>query len=141
MGKQIVAVRRLILEGGKATPAYPVGPILGVYGINLMLFVKEFNARTVELAGYKIPADITIYNDRSFKFELTEPTTSSLLKKAAGIQKGSSESSHKPVGKITAEQLREIAQRKMANLNAETIEAAERTIAGTARNMGIEIVS
>ncbi len=141
MGKQIVAVRRLILNAGKATVAYPVGPVLGVYGINLMMFVKDFNARTAEWAELEVPVDITIFADRSFTFQVTQPTASSLLRQAAGIKKGSGEANRNKVGKITTAQLREIAQRKMPDLNADTVEAAEKIVAGTARNMGIEIVA
>lgn len=141
MGKQIVAVRRMILTAGKATVAYPVGPVLGVYGINLMMFVKDYNARTAEWAGLEVPADITIFADRSFTFQVTQPTASSLLRQAAGIEKGSGEANRNKVGKITTAQLRDIAQRKMPDLNADTVEAAEKIVAGTARNMGIEVVS
>ena len=141
MGKQIVAVRRLILNAGKATVAYPVGPVLGVYGINLMMFVKDYNAKTADLAGLEVPVDITIYADRSFTFQLTQPTAASLLRQAAGAEKGSGEANRNKVGKVTSEQLREIAQRKMVDLNANTVEAAEKIVAGTARQMGLEIVS
>lgn len=139
MAKNIVKVVRLILPAGKATPAYPVGPVLGGFGINLMSLVKDFNARTIELEGFKIPIDVTIYTDRSFSFQLHEPTASSLLRRFAGVDKGSADAIHKIVGSITREQLHQIAERKQSDLKMLTLEAAEKTIAGTARNMGITI--
>ncbi|MBN1260448.1 MAG: 50S ribosomal protein L11 [Anaerolineae bacterium] len=137
--KQIKAVVKLQIPAGKANPAPPIGPALAQHGINLMGFCKEYNARTAHLAGNIIPAEITIYRDASFTFELKTPPTPDLLRKAAGVPKGSSEPNRDKVGRITKQQLREIAEMKMKDLNAITIEAAEATIAGTARSMGILI--
>jgi len=140
MAKKIKAVVKLQIQAGKANPAPPIGPALAGHGINLMAFCKEYNARTASMAGQVIPAEITIYQDSSFTFTLKTPPTPSLLLKAAGLEKGSSEPHKTKVGKITRKQLREIAELKMRDLNAVDIEGAERQIAGTARSMGIEIV-
>lgn len=140
MAKQIVTVRKLILNAGKATPAYPVGPILGAYGINLGLFVKEYNAQTAALSGHQVPAEVTIYADRSFTMRILGPTVASLLRHAAGIEKGSGEAGHSVSGRITREQLQQIARQKMSELNAIDLAGAEKMIAGSARSMGIEIV-
>lgn len=138
--KKIKAVVKLQIEAGKANPAPPVGPALAQHGINLMQFCKEYNARTASMAGNIIPAEVTIYQDGSFTFVLKTPPTPDLLRKAAGVDKGSSEPNRNRVGRITRAQLREIAQMKMRDLNAVDLEGAMRQIEGTARSMGIEIV-
>ncbi|MGC9468969.1 MAG: 50S ribosomal protein L11 [Anaerolineae bacterium] len=137
--KKVKAVVKLQIPAGKANPAPPIGPALAQHGINLMGFCKEYNAKTAHLAGNIIPAEITIYQDSSFTFELKTPPTADLLRKAAGVPKGSSEPNRDKVGTITKQQLREIAETKMRDLNANDIEAAELQIAGTARSMGIRI--
>ena len=139
MAKKVATVIRLQIAAGKATPAPPVGPALGQHGLNIMAFCKEYNARTANLAGSIVPVEITVYEDRSFTFVTKTPPAADMLRKAAGIEKGSREPNREKVGRITYQQLREIAQAKMPDLNALTIEAAEKIIAGTARNMGIEI--
>lgn len=138
--KKIKAVVKLQIEAGKANPAPPVGPALAQHGINLMQFCKEYNARTASMAGNIIPAEVTIYQDGSFTFVLKTPPTPDLLRKAAGVDKGSSEPNRNRVGRITRAQLREIAQMKMRDLNAVDLEGAMCQIEGTARSMGIEIV-
>ncbi len=140
MAKKVVATIKLQISAGKATPAPPVGPALGQHGLNIMAFCKEYNARTANMAGSIVPVEITVYEDRSFTFVTRTPPAADLLRKAAGVEKGSGEPNRKKVGTVTRKQLREIAQTKMPDLNALDIEAAERIIAGTARNMGIEIV-
>lgn len=140
MAKKVAAVVKIQLPAGKATPAPPVGTALGPHGVNIMAFCKEFNERTAKDAGLIIPAVITIYADRSFSFITKTPPAAVLLKKAAGIESGSSQPNKQKVAKITKEQLREIAEIKMKDLNASDIEAAMRMVAGTARSMGIEIV-
>ncbi|KHO61972.1 LSU ribosomal protein L11P [Thermoanaerobacter uzonensis DSM 18761] len=140
MAKKVAAVVKIQLPAGKATPAPPVGTALGPHGVNIMAFCKEFNERTAKDAGLIIPVVITIYADRSFSFITKTPPAAVLIKKAAGIESGSSQPNKQKVGKITREQLREIAEIKMRDLNASDIEAAMRMIAGTARSMGIEIV-
>ncbi|NBD36651.1 MAG: 50S ribosomal protein L11 [Chloroflexi bacterium] len=139
MAKKIKAVVKLQIPAGKANPAPPIGPALAQHGINLMGFCKQYNAKTAHMAGDIIPAEITIYHDSSFTFILKTPPTADLLRKAAGVPKGSSEPNRDKVGKITHDQLREIAETKMKDLNAHNIEAAERQVAGTARSMGILI--
>ena len=139
MSKKVKANVRLQIEAGKANPAPPIGPALAAHGINLMAFCKEYNARTSDRMGDIIPADITIYSDGSYKFVLRTPPAAVLLKKAAGIEKGSAEPPHEIVGEITRNQLREIAQTKMKDLNAVDIEGAMRQIEGTAKQMGIII--
>ena len=140
MAKKILAQVKLQLEAGKATPAPPVGPALGQHGVNIMGFCKQFNAETADRAGMILPVIITVYADRSFTFELKTPPASFLLLRAAGIQKGSGIPNRTKVGRITRAQLEEIAKVKMPDLNARTVDAAAKIIAGTARNMGIEIV-
>jgi large subunit ribosomal protein L11 len=140
MAKKVKAIVRLQIQAGKANPAPPIGPALAGHGINLMGFCKEYNARTSSMVGQVIPAEITIYQDSSFTFVLKTPPTPALLRKAAGIEKGSAEPHKSKVGKITRKQLREIAELKMRDLNAIDIEGAELQIAGTARSMGVEIV-
>ena len=140
MAKKVQAVVKLQIPAGKATPAPPVGPALGQHGVNIMSFVKEYNDRTAAQAGLVIPVEITIYEDRSFTFICKTPPAAVLLKKAAGIETASGEPNVKKVGKVTRAQVREIAEVKMPDLNAYSVEAAERMIEGTARSMGIEIV-
>jgi len=140
VAKKLKAVVRLQIEAGKANPAPPIGPALAGHGINLMAFCKEYNARTSNRMGEIIPAEISIFSDGSFKFILKTPPAAVLLKKAAGIEKGSSEPNREKVGKVTRAQIREIAETKMKDLNAVDIEGAMRQIEGTARNMGIEVV-
>lgn len=139
MAKKLVAVVKLQLPAGKATPAPPVGPALGQYGINIMAFVKEYNEKSASQAGSIVPVEISIYSDRSFVARLLTPPAADLLRKAAGIQKGASTPKRTTVGTITRAQLRQIAQQKLPDMNANDIEAAERIIAGTARSMGIKI--
>ncbi len=140
MAKKVKAIVKLQIEAGKANPAPPIGPALAPHGVNLMQFCKEYNARTQSMAGQIVPVELTIFTDGSFKFVLKTPPASFLLKKAAGIEKGSSEPNREKVGKVTRAQIREIAELKMKDLNAVDIEGAMRQIEGTARNMGIEIV-
>lgn len=139
MAKKLKAVVRLQIEAGKANPAPPIGPALAPHGINLMAFCKEYNARTSSKAGEIIPAEITIYTDGSFNFILKTPPAAVLLRKAAGVEKGSAEPNREKVGKVSRDQVREIAEQKMKDLNAIDIEGAMRQIEGTARNMGIVI--
>lgn len=139
MAKKLKAVIKLQIEAGKANPAPPVGPALAPHGINLMAFCKEYNARTANKAGEIIPAEISVFTDGSFTFTLKTPPAAILLRKAAGVEKGSSEPNREKVGKVTRDQIREIAEIKMKDLNAVDIEGAMRQIEGTARNMGIVI--
>lgn len=140
MAKKIKAIVRLQLVAGKANPAPPVGPALAGHGINIMAFCKDYNARTQNRAGEVIPAEITVYTDGSFNFILKSPPASVLLKKAAGVEKGSAVPNRTKVGKVTRAQVREIAEIKMKDTNAINIEDAIAQIEGTARNMGIQIV-
>jgi large subunit ribosomal protein L11 len=137
--KNVKAVVKLQIQAGKANPAPPVGPALAQHGINLMQFCKAYNARTAGQAGNIIPAEITIYQDGSFDFVLKSPPTADLLRKAAGVDKGSSEPNRDKVGTITRDQLRDIAETKMKDLNAIDVDGAMRQIEGTARSMGIEV--
>ena len=139
MAKKIKAVVKLAINAGKATPAPPIGPALAQHGINLMGFCKEYNARTSNRMGEIVPAEITIFQDGSFKFILKSPPTSFLIKKAAGITKGASNPLTEKVGKLTKKQLAEIAETKKEDLNALDLESAMKQIAGTARQMGIEV--
>jgi large subunit ribosomal protein L11 len=139
MAKRIKTVVKLQIPAGKATPAPPIGTALGPHGINLMMFCKEYNARTADQVGMVIPAEITIFEDRSFSFVTKTPPVPDLLKAAASIQGGSATPNKTKVGKITRAQLREIAETKYKDLNVNSIEAAERTIEGTARSMGVTI--
>ena len=140
MAKKLKVIVKLQLNAGKATPAPPVGPALGGHGINIMAFCKEYNARTQRRVGEVIPAEISIFSDGSFNFVLKSSPASVLLKKAAGVDKGSKTSPREIVGTVTRAQVREIAELKMKDLNANDVEAAMRQIEGTARNMGIRIV-
>lgn len=137
--KKVKAVVKLQIQAGKANPAPPVGPALAQHGINLMQFCKAYNARTAGQAGNIIPAEITIYQDGSFDFILKSPPTADLLRKAAGVDKGSSEPNRDKVGTVTQDQLRDIAETKMKDLNAIDIEGAMRQIEGTAKSMGIRV--
>ncbi|ABX31101.1 ribosomal protein L11 [Petrotoga mobilis SJ95] len=139
MAKKLLRVVKLQLEAGKATPAPPVGPALGQYGVNLMEFCKKFNAATADQAGTLLPVEISVFEDRSFTFIVKTPPASFLVKKAAGLKSGAKEPSKEVVGKIKRKQLREIAETKMQDLNAKDLDAAMKIIAGTARSMGIEI--
>ncbi len=138
--KQVVAQVKLQIAAGKATPAPPVGPALGPHGVNIMEFCKAFNAQTQALGDTVIPVIMTVYADRTFTFITKTPPASELLKKAAGIIKGSSTPNKDKVGKVTSAQVREIAQTKLVDLNAYTAEEAMRIIAGTARSMGVEVI-
>lgn len=140
MAKKVVAVVKLQLTAGKAMPGPPVGPTLAPHGIDVMSFVKAFNEQTASQAGAIIPVEVTIYSDRSFTFVCKRPPVSFLLKQAAGIEKGSGAPRREVVGKITREQLRQIAEYKLPDLNTDNIEAAMRIVEGTAKSMGIEIV-
>jgi len=139
VAKKLKAIVRLQIEAGKANPAPPIGPALAPHGINLMGFCKEYNARTAGKTGEIIPAEVTIYTDGSFTFILKTPPTPVLLRKAAGVEKGSAEPNRVKVGRVSRNQVREIAEIKMKDLNAIDLEGAMRQIEGTARNMGIEI--
>ncbi len=140
MAKRVAAIIKLQVPAGKATPAPPVGPALGQHGVNIMQFVKEYNERTAKQAGMVIPVEITVYEDRSFTFVTKTPPAAVLLKKAAGLETASGEPNKKKVGKVSKDQVREIAELKMKDLNANNLEAAVRMIEGTARSMGIEVV-
>ena len=140
MAKKLKAIVRLQLNAGKANPAPPVGPALAGHGINLMAFCKEYNARTSNRVGEIIPAEITIFTDGSFTFILKTPPAAVLLRKAAGVEKGSAAPNREKVGKVTRKQVREIAEIKMKDLNAVDIEGAMRQIEGTAHNMGLTVV-
>ncbi len=140
MAKKVVGQVKLQLPAGKATPAPPVGPALGQHGVNIMEFCKQFNAKTSDQAGLIIPAVITVYADRSFSFELKTPPAAVLLKKAVGIESGSGVPNKTKVGKIQRAKVREIAELKQKDLNANDVEAAMRMIEGTARSMGLEVV-
>ena len=139
--KKVKTIVKIQLEAGKATPAPPVGTALGPHGVNIMEFCKTYNERTASMVGQVIPVAITIFEDRSFTFVTRTPPTSVLLKKAAGIEKGSGKPNKEKVGKVSRQQVREIAQLKLKDLNAFDLDAASRMIEGTARSMGIEVPS
>ena len=139
MAKKVRAVIKLQIPAGKANPAPPVGPALGQHGVNIMAFCKEYNDRTSAQAGSIIPAEITIYDDRSFTFVTKTPPTADLLRKALGVEKGSGTTGHEEIGTLSRDKLREIAGLKAKDLNARDIEAAERIIEGTARSMGVKV--
>jgi len=142
MAKQVVAKIKLQIEAGQASPAPPVGPALGQQNVNIMDFVRQFNDKTNKMeAGTIVPVVISVFKDRTFNFTMKTPPASFLLKKAAGIAKGSGEPNKEKVGKVTEKQVEEIAKQKMQDLNAYDIDAAKKIIIGTARNMGLEIVS
>ncbi len=139
MAKKVKTVIKIQIEAGKANPAPPIGTALGPHGVNIGQFCAQFNEATKDMAGDIVPAEITVYEDRTFQFILKTSPASALLKKAAGIEKGSPSSAKQKAGSITKAQLREIAEKKMVDLNARDLEAAEKIIAGTAKNMGITI--
>jgi len=139
MAKKVTAIIKLALPAGKANPAPPVGPALGQHGVNIMMFCKEYNAKTADQAGMVIPVEISVFEDRSFTFVLKTPPASVLIRKAAKIERGSDQPNKKKVGSITRTQLKEIAQNKLPDLNANDIEAAMNIVEGTAKNMGVTI--
>jgi len=139
VARKIRAILKLQIEAGKATPAPPIGPALGQHGINIMQFVKEYNERTASQAGSVVPAEITVFEDRSFTFVIKTPPAADLLRKAAGIDKGSANPKMDKVGQISQQKLREIAELKMKDLNATTIEGAMRILEGSARSMGVQV--
>jgi large subunit ribosomal protein L11 len=139
MAKKVVALIKLAITAGKANPAPPIGPALGQHGVNIMAFCKEYNARTQDKVGLVVPVEISVFEDRSFTFILKTPPASVLIKKAAGIEKGSGEPQAKKVGSISRAQLREIAETKLPDLNANDVEAAMKIVEGTARNMGVTV--
>ena len=139
MAKKILAIVKLQIPAGKATPAPPVGPALGQHGVNIMGFCKEYNERTASQAGSIVPVEITIFDDRSFTFATKTPPAADLLKKAVGVERASGRPNTEKVGRVTREKVREIAETKMPDLNATSIEAAMRIVEGTARSMGIEV--
>jgi len=141
MAKKIRAVVKVQAPAGKAPPAPPIGPALGQHGINIMAFVKEFNERTAAQAGLVVPAEITVFEDRSFTFITKTPPAADLLKKEAGVGKGSSAPNKEKVGTVSRDKIRAIAEMKMQDLNANDLEAAEKMIEGTARSMGLEVVA
>ncbi len=139
MAKKVVAMIKLAINAGKANPAPPIGPALGQHGVNIMMFCKEYNAKTADQVGMVIPVEISVFEDRSFTFVLKTPPASVLIKKAAGVESGSGEPNKKKVGSISKAQLQEIAQTKLPDLNANDINAAMKIVEGTARNMGITV--
>jgi large subunit ribosomal protein L11 len=139
MAKKIKAIVKLQIPAGQATPAPPVGPALAQHGLNIMEFCQKFNEATKSQAGFVIPVEITVYEDRTYDFQLKQPPASELLKKAAGIEKGSGTPNRTKVAKITKEQLKKIAEQKLPDLNTDSIEGAVKIIEGTARNMGITV--
>lgn len=139
MAKEIKSVVKVQIAAGKATPAPPIGPALAPHGLNIAEFCQRFNAETQAMAGYVIPAEVTIYKDRSFTIKLKTPLCSQLIAKAAGVEKGSGAPNKTKVGKITKAQLKEIAEKKLPDLNTTDIEQAMKIVAGTARNMGIDV--
>lgn len=141
MAKKVVAIIKLAINAGKANPAPPIGPALGQHGVNIMMFCKEYNAKTADQVGMVVPVEISVFEDRSFTFILKTPPASVLLAKAAGVERGSGEPNKKKVGSISKAQLQEIAQTKLPDLNANDIEAAMKIVEGTARNMGITITA
>lgn len=140
MAKKVIGKVSLQIPAGKATPAPPVGPALGQYGVNIMGFCKEYNAKTADKTGFIVPVEITVFEDRSFTFVIKSPPASDLLKKAAGVEKGSGQPNTKKAGKVTRAKLVEIAETKKDDLNAADLEAAIRMIEGTARSMGLEVI-
>jgi len=139
--KKVLAVVKLQIRAGQATPAPPVGTALGQHGVNIMEFCRQYNEATQQWAGQVIPVELTIYEDRSFSFVLKQPPAAELIKQAAGLEKGSAEPNRQKVARLTREQIRRIAERKMPDLNARDLEAAMRIIEGTARSMGVEVAS
>ncbi|MBN2210379.1 MAG: 50S ribosomal protein L11 [Sedimentisphaerales bacterium] len=141
MAKEIIAKVKLQAKGGQATPAPPIGPALGQHGVNIGQFVSQFNERTREMNGMVVPVELTVFKDKSFEFIVKSPPAAELLKQAAQIAKGSGEPNKNKVGKVSAQQVRDIAKTKLNDLNAFTLEQAVKLIEGTARSMGIEVVS
>ena len=141
MAKKVRAIVKVQAPAAQATAAPPVGPALGQHGINIMEFIKAFNERTADLRGYVVPAEITVFEDRSFTFVTKAPLAAALLKRAAGVESGSAQPNRDKVGRVTRDQLREIAQLKMQDMNANDIEQAMLIVEGTARSMGIEVVA
>jgi large subunit ribosomal protein L11 len=141
MAKKVIAMVKLQIAAGKATPAPPVGPALGQHGINIMEFCKSYNERTAKMAGTIVPVEITVFADRTFTFVTKTPPAAVLLRQAAGLEKGSGQPNKNKVGTVTKKQVREIAERKMPDLNANTVESAMAMIEGTARSMGIDVVA
>jgi large subunit ribosomal protein L11 len=139
--KKVLALVKLQIRAGQATPAPPVGTALGQHGVNIMEFCRQYNEQTQQYAGQVIPAELTIYEDRSFSFITKQPPAAELIKQAAGLEKGSGEPNRTKVARLTQDQLRTIAEQKMADLNANDVEMAMRIIAGTARSMGVEVAS
>jgi len=139
--KKVLAVVKLQIRAGQATPAPPVGTALGQHGVNIMEFCRQYNEATQQWAGQVIPVELTIYEDRTFSFVLKQPPAAELIKQAAGLEKGSAEPNRQKVARLTREQIRRIAERKMPDLNARDLEAAMRIIEGTARSMGVEVAS
>jgi large subunit ribosomal protein L11 len=139
MAKEIKAVVKVNIPAGKATPAPPIGPALAQHGLNIAEFCQKFNAETQKMAGYTIPTEVTIYKDRTYTFKLKTPLASELIRKAAGIEKGSGTPNKTKAGKITKAQLKEIAEKKLPDLNTTDIKQAMKVIAGTARNMGVDV--
>lgn len=140
MAKEIKAVVKIQIAAGRATPAPPVGPALAQHGLNIAEFCQKFNDATKAQMGFTIPAEVTIYKDRTYTFKLKTPPASELIKKTIGVEKGSGEPNKKTVGKITQAQLKEVAQKKLADLNTKDLDQAAKIIAGTAKNMGIEVI-
>ena len=140
MAKKVKSTVKINIEAGKATPAPPIGPSLAPHGINLMMFCKEYNARTAQMAGNIIPATITVFSDNSFTFALGTPPTAQLIRKAAGVDKGSGVPNRNKVGKITKKQVKEIAELKMKDLNAINLDGAMLQVMGTARSMGVDVI-
>ena len=140
MAKKVRAIIKLQIEAGKANPAPPVGPALGQHGVNIMAFCKDYNEKTASQAGTIVPVEITVFEDRSFTFVLKTPPASDLLKRAAGIEKGSAAQLREKIGQVTRDQVRQIAELKMRDLNAHDVDAAMKQVEGTARSMGIEVV-
>ena len=139
MAKKVKTILKLQIEGGKASPAPPIGPALGQHGVNIMGFVKEYNEKTSSKAGTIVPVELTVYEDRSFSFVLKTPPAADLLRKAVGVEKGSGQPNREKIGIVPASKVREIAETKMADLNAADVEGAMQIVAGTARSMGIDI--
>ncbi|MEE8442632.1 MAG: 50S ribosomal protein L11 [Dehalococcoidia bacterium] len=140
MAKKIRAIIKLQIPAGKATPAPPVGPALGQHGVNIMAFVKEYNSRTAPQEGTIVPAQVTVFEDRSFTFIIKTPPASELIRKATGLEKGSTQAFHQKVGTISRPAIKEIAEAKMKDLNTTSLEAAMRIIEGSARSMGVDVV-
>jgi large subunit ribosomal protein L11 len=140
MAKEVSGLVKLQVKGGAANPAPPIGPALGAKGVNIMEFCKQFNARTQDQAGKVLPVIITVYSDKSFEFIIKKPPVASQIKEALKIESGSAESNKKKIGKISQEQIKKIAENKMADMNCFTVESAMQMVAGTARSLGIEVI-